>query len=46
MTTHAEALSTITTPTPTKPLTAGPRLRELTYRYQSKHAPDGQGNRE
>ena len=40
MTTHGETLSTITTPT--KPVTAGPRLRELTYRYQPKHAPDGQ----
>jgi DNA repair protein RadC len=40
MTTHGEALSSNTTPT--KPVTAGPRLRELTYRYQQKHAPDGQ----
>lgn len=40
MTTHGETLSTITTPT--KAVTAAPRLRELTYRYQPKHAPDGQ----
>ena len=40
MTTHGETLSNITTPT--KPVTAGPRLRELTYRYRPKHAPDGQ----
>jgi DNA repair protein RadC len=40
MTTHGETLSTITTPT--KPVTVGLRLRELTYRYQLKHAPDGQ----
>jgi len=40
MTTHGETLSTITTPT--KAVTAAPRLRELTYRYQPKHAPDGE----
>ena len=40
MTTHGETLSTITTPT--KAVTAAPRLRELTYRYQPKYAPDGQ----
>jgi DNA repair protein RadC len=40
MMTHGETLSSITTST--KPATAGPRLRELTYRYQPKYAPDGQ----
>src|SRR5713101_8458998 len=40
MTTHGETLSTITTPT--KAVTAAPRLRELTYRYQPKRAPDGE----
>src|ERR1700689_5378406 len=39
MTTHGETLS-ITTPT--NAVTAGPRLRELTYRYQPKYASDGQ----
>jgi DNA repair protein RadC len=40
MTTHGDRLSTITTSM--KAVTAGPRLRELTYRYQPKHGPDGQ----